>query len=69
MEEEGRTMKTLAQRRKELLGVIYLLKREVDNLREPGLALSPACQQQPTIRPGQAVDTTKVRGKRGYRHR
>jgi len=34
-------MKTLAQRRQELLGVIYLLKREVDNLREPGLALSP----------------------------
>jgi hypothetical protein len=35
-------MKTLAQRRRELLGVIYLLKREVDNLREPGLALLPA---------------------------
>jgi hypothetical protein len=35
-------MKTLAQRRHELLGVIYLLKREVDNLREPGLALLPA---------------------------
>ena len=42
LEEEVRTMKTLAQRRRELLGVIYLLKREVDNLRELGLALSPA---------------------------
>jgi len=39
--EEGKTMKTLAQRRQELLGLIYLLKREVNNLREPGLALLP----------------------------
>jgi hypothetical protein len=42
LEGEVGTMKTLAQRRQELLGVIYLLKREVNNLREPGLALLPA---------------------------
>jgi len=34
-------MKTLAQRRQELLVAIYHLRREVDNLGEPGLAPSP----------------------------
>jgi len=60
LEEEVRTMKTLAQRRRELLGAIYLLKREVDNRREPGLALLPA-------RAGSRDD--KGRGQKGYCHR